>query len=246
VEVPGESLLVDHGSEHLPIEIYAYVTDESGEMRDFFAHVLTFNLAGRREAFGRSGLKYYGHLDLDEGADYLLRVVVRNGQTGRTGVETVALRVPRYSSHEPILLPPFFVEAAPKWFMVREEPPAEMADDWRVYPFTLRGEPFVPAVRPRLGQGEEIDLCLVAYNLGVEEVELGGRVLTPDGAEVLAGRIDLRERIVATRDDVDKLVARFRPRGLEPGSYRLELDLRDPSWGGAVLQQVDFDIVDSP
>jgi len=242
LEIAGESLVVGHQGQHLPIEIYAYVSNEDGEMSDFFTHVLTFDLEGRREAFLQTGLKYYGHFDLNAGRDYLLRIVVRNGQTGRTGVETLVLDVPDYSTHEPVLLPPFFVEPPQRWFMVREQPPKELEREWIVYPFTINGEPFVPAVAPVMQPEEEIEICLIAYNLGVEEFELSGTVLAPDGQELEGGTFELTDTIIATKTGVNKMVVRFTPEGLKPGSYRLRLDLLDPSWGESTLQQVSFTV----
>lgn len=244
LEIAGESLVAGHQEDHLPIEIYAYVSDDQGEMSDFFTHVLTFNLAGRWDAFRGTGLKYYGHLDLDAGRDYLLRIVVRNGRTGRTGVETVALDVPDYATPEPVILPPFFVEPPQKWFMVREKPPEELEQDWMVYPFTIQGEPFVPAVSPALRQDEEIELCLIAYNLGVEDPQLKGQVLTSDGEELAGGRLTLTDHIIATETGVDKMVAKFSPEGLPPGSYELRFELLDPSWGEPALQQIAFTVTD--
>jgi len=244
LEVAGETLLVGHEDEHLPIEIYAYVSNEHGEMSDFFTHVLTFNLAGRWEAFRNTGLKYYGHVDLDAGTDYLLRVVVRNGKTGRTGVETLALDVPDYSNHEPVLLPPFLVEPPARWFMVREQSPEEQQNEWMIYPFTIHGEPFVPAVKPVLRPDEEIQLCLIAYNLGVEKLDLQGTVLSEDGLELAGGSFDLTDHIIATQTGVDKMVVRFDSQGLVPGAYTLRLDLVDPSWDGPAQQQVSITIAD--
>jgi len=244
LEVAGETLLVGHEDEHLPIEIYAYVSNEQGEMTDFFTHVLTFNLAGRWDAFRNTGLKYYGHLDLGAGTDYLLRIVVRNGKTGRTGVETLALDVPDYSNHEPVLLPPFLVEPPARWFMVREQSPEEQQNEWMIYPFTIHGEPFVPAVEPVLRPGEEIQLCLIAYNLGVEKLDLQGMVLSEDGLELAGGSFDLTDHIIATQTGVDKMVVRFDSQGLVPGAYTLRLDLVDPSWDGPAQQQVSITIAD--
>lgn len=244
LEIAGDSLLIGHQEEHLPIEIYTYVSDELGEMSDFFTHVLTFNLAGRWEAFRATGLKYYGHVDLDAGSDYLLRVVVRNARTGRTGVETLALDVPDYSTHQPVLLPPFPVEPPARWFMVREQPQAEQQSDWMVYPFTIHGEPFVPAVAPVLGPEQEIDLCLIAYNLGVEELEISGTVLSAEGSEVSTGAFELTDHIIATQSGIDKMVVRFRPQGLDPGRYTLRLDLVDPSWSTPTQQQVAITIAE--
>jgi VWFA-related protein len=244
LEIAGESLVVGHEEDHLPIEIYAYVSDGTGAMSDFFTQVLTFNLAGRWDAFRSTGLKYYGHVDLDAGNDYLLRVVVRNGLTGRTGVETLPLDVPDYSGPAPVLLPPFVVEPPQRWFMVREKPPEEQDQEWFVYPFTIQGEPFVPAVAPVFRGQEDIQLCLIAYHLGVEDPQLRGRVLTKEGLDIEAGKLTLTDHIIAKQSGVDKLIARFSTAGLAPGQYELRLELLDPSWGEPAYQQIAFTVRD--
>ena len=128
--------------------------------------------------------------------------------------------------------------------MVREQPPEERQDDWVVYPFTIYGEPFVPAVEPIVGLDEEIELCLIAYNLGVEDFDLTGTVLSESGVEVAGGSFNLTDHIIATQSGVDKMVVRFNPQGLDPGSYTLRLDLVDPSWGAPARQHVSITVVD--
>ena len=113
-----------------------------------------------------------------------------------------------------------------------------------IYPFTIHGEPFVPAVAPVVSQDDELELCLIAYNLGVEEFDLNGTVVAADGAEVPGGVFDLTDHIIATQSGVDKLVVRFSPQGLKPGDYTLRLDLLDPSWEEPAQQQVSLTVVE--
>lgn len=224
VEIGGESLLRDHQPARLPVEIYAYVTDENNEMRDFFSRVVTLDLTGREDAFANTGLKYYGHLELLPG-DHLVRVLVRNSATGNTGVEAVELHVPSFGSGEPTLLPPFFHEEAGSWFLVREQPADQYAKT-TVYPFTVNGEPYVPSVVPlvrsgRTGTGAEI--CLVGYNLGQGDLDLEATVTTSAGERVEGGELSLRERTVTGIPGLDKLVAAFDPTDLPNGDYTLEV-----------------------
>ena len=229
VEIDGDSLLEGHESARLPVEIYAYITDERSEMRDFFTRVVTLDLTGRQDAFANTGLKYYGSLDLAPG-EYLLRVLARNAATGATGVETVALDVPEFESGEPMLLPPFFHEEPGAWFLVREEP-ADRYARTTVYPFTVNGEPYVPSAVPLLARGEdgEAEICLVGYNLGDGDLSLQATVLDADGERMEGGAFSLRERTVTGIPGLDKLVAAFEPADLPAGDYTLRVTATDPA-----------------
>lgn len=229
VEIDGHSLLEDHGRPRLPVEIYAYVTDDKSEMRDFFSRVVTLDLTGREDTFANTGLKYYGSLDLPPG-DYLLRVLARNARTGATGVETVVLHVPTFDSGEPTLLPPFFHEEPGAWFLVREQP-ADRYSKTTVYPFTVNGEPYVPSAVPLLLEGGDgaAEICLVGYNLGEGDLFLQGTVLDGDGERMEGGALSLRERTVTGIPGLDKLVAAFDPVDLPAGDYTLRVTVTDPA-----------------
>ncbi len=229
VEIDGGSLLEGHESPRLPVEIYAYVTDDKSEMRDFFSRVVTLDLTGRQDTFANTGLKYYGSLDLEPG-EYLLRVLARNAITGATGVETLALHVPPFESGEPTLLPPFFHEEPGSWFLVREQPQDQYART-TVYPFTVNGEPYVPSAVPLLAEGgeDETEICLVGYNLGEGDLSLQATVLDADGERMEGGALSLRERTVTGIPGLDKLVADFDPADLPAGDYTLRVTVTDPA-----------------
>ena len=230
VEIDGGSLLEGHEASRLPVEIYAYITDEKREMRDFFSRVVTLDLTGRHDIFANTGLKYYGSLELEPG-DYLLRVLARNGVTGATGVETLRLHVPTFDGGEPTLLPPFFHEEPGTWFLVREQA-ADRYAKTTVYPFTVNGEPYVPSAVPLLMEGAgagEAEICLVGYNLGEGDLSLEATVTDADGARMEGGALSLRERTVTGIPGLDKLVAAFDPVDLPAGDYTLRVTVTDPA-----------------
>ncbi|HVS66832.1 MAG TPA: VWA domain-containing protein [Thermoanaerobaculia bacterium] len=242
VEVDGADLLAGHEKELLPIEFYGYVTDAEGEMKDFFTQLVTLDLRNREEVFAASGVKYYGHLDLAPGK-YLIRVLARNAITGRTGVETLDVDVPPYDDQAPQLLPPFFLEEPGTWFLVREQT-SEYAKS-TIYPFTVNGEPYVPAAKPALVDDRGAQLCLVAYNLSESDLELAGTVIDKDGSEVSGGRLRLDERTVTGIQGLDKLTATFRPNGLAAGDYRLQVTLTDLGTQSSQVTSIPFSVRES-
>jgi len=221
VEIGGRGLLAGHSGDKLNLELYAYVADKEGKIRDFFTQAVSLDIKNGRQALERTGVKYYGHLDLIPG-DYQVRVLVRNADTGRTGVEAVPLSIPTYAKAEPHLLPPLFIEGDPGWLMIRERD-GKNQQATVVYPFTVKGEPYVPAARPVLRSDRAASLCLVGYNLGSEDVKLEGQVVAPDGRSLAGGRLALVERTATGISGLDKMIATFQPTGLQAGDYVLRI-----------------------
>ena len=242
VEIGGKGLLKgqEEETDKLSAEIYAYVSNDRGEMEDFFTRVINLELSPEgREAVRGTGIKYYGHMSLAPG-NHLVRVLVRNTRTGRTGVETVPVRVPEYEDAAPQLLPPFFLEPKGRWVLVREANTS--GGETMVYPFTVNGSPYIPAAKPVVPAGDERELCLVAYNLGTGQVEIESTVLGDDGQEVGGADLSLVERTVTGIGGLDKLLARFRVTDLKSGNYTLRVALRQPASGIAQVNSIPFSV----
>lgn len=245
LEIDGRSLLDGHTEKKLNVEIYSYVSDSKGQMQDFFNRrvALDFEKQKGREAMLQGGIKYYGHFELTPGT-YQVRVLVRNAETGRTGVQTVQVEVPAYAQAEPVLLPPFFMEERQKWLLVREEEGGGQQSV--VYPFTVDGEPYVPAARPVLNHEKPARLCLVAYNLGKGDLAVQGEVLAADGKAPLpgrAGRLSKVEPKPTGIQGLDKLVATFDPTGLQAGDYVLQVTVTDPATGLKEMNSLPFQVL---
>ena len=240
LEIGGRSLLAGQTGSKLNVEIYSYVSSAQGQMRDFFNQRVALDLGKNRQAMEEGGIKYYGHFDLEPGS-YQVRVLVRNAETGRTGVQTVAVEVPSYSQAAPVLLPPFFMEDRQKWLLVREQQGGGLQQSV-VYPFTVEGEPYVPAARPVLRREKPARLCLVAYNLGKGDIAVQGRVLAADGKASAAGRLSKVERTATGIQGLDKLVATFDPAGLLTGDYVLQVAVTDPTTGHKEASSLPFHV----
>ncbi len=239
IEVGGEKLLWEQLDDQMQVEFYAYVTDEGGAMRDFFTQLVTLDLSRGRTGFSRTGLKYYGHMDLEPG-DYLVRVLVRNAETGRTGSEVVRLSIPEFELAETFILPPFFLDGDREWFLVREQDQTYQRSV--VYPFTVNGNPYIPAAGPALHNESEVQLCVVAYNLDGGVLDLSGRIVAEDGEPVAGGQLALIERTVTGIEGLDKLLATFSPSGLDAGRYTLVVDVTEQSTGSLNTNSIDFTV----
>ncbi|MFY9825914.1 MAG: VWA domain-containing protein [Thermoanaerobaculia bacterium] len=244
VEVGGRSLLEGQAGNKLNLEIYSYVSNAEGQMKDFFSRRVDLDLGKDRgrQAMLDGGVKYYGHFDLSPG-EYHVRVLVRNADTGRTGVQTVRVDVPAYGQGQTaVLLPPFFMEDRQKWLLVRENS-HEGQQASVVYPFTVEGQPYVPSARPTLRGEATAKLCLVAYNLGKGDVAVQGQVMAADGTASASGRLSKVQRTATGIQGLDKLVATFDPAGLNAGSYVLQVAVTDPTTGLRHASSLPFQVI---
>jgi hypothetical protein len=154
----------------------------------------------------------------------------------------VPLTVPELANSA-TLLPPFFYDRPGRWFMVREGH-GGVRQGTVVYPFTVNGEPYVPAARPRLVADEPARLCLVAYNLGPAVFEIEGSVIDASGHPAPAGRLVAVERTITGISGLDKFVATLDPAGLAAGDYTLRVALVDPVSGARLDAAAGFTVVE--
>ena len=225
IEADGASLLNGTAGEVLPVEVYAYAIDAAGAVQDFFSQSLRFELSKVIPLLDRTGLKFFGHLDLPPG-DYSLRVLVRNAGNGDYGLSSEPLAVPAFDRSPAVLLPPFFAENPGRWLMVRET--AKGGEREVPYPFMVRDRAYVPALRPALAAAQEVAVALIGYNLPAGALEARATVLSADGRDLGRGDLTLDGRQPPDAGGAERLTATFRaPRGLEPGEYRLRIALVD-------------------
>jgi hypothetical protein len=220
IGVDGTSLLAGNQPPNLRVEIYAYALDGEGAVHDFFTQTVGLDLTKAGSSVRQSGLEFFGHLDLLPG-DYSLRVLVRNGATGVSGLKVASVHVPAFGSGEAILLPPL-VPAPGQALLVRQETGGAPPDN----PFLLRDQPFVPAVKPQLEPGREVRLVLAGYNLGSGPWKGTATVIAADGREVPGGTLAITGRLAGGEGKPDRAVATLRlPGSLAPGDYELRVTL---------------------
>ncbi|HEX4952532.1 MAG TPA: VWA domain-containing protein [Thermoanaerobaculia bacterium] len=223
IELDGETLLAGQKDGQLSIELYAYATDEKSEMRGFFTQQVSLDISRSRERLKGSGIKYYGHLEMRPG-DYQVRVLARNARTGRTGVKAISMTVPQYEETPAFILPPFFPEQTARWVMVRERS-TQSGSASTVYPFTINGEPYVPAALPQIELGNPTAFYLVGYNFGDGHLSLAGEVVDAAGTAVPGVEVRLVERTATGIAGYDKLLAEIEHPTLAAGTYTLKVEL---------------------
>lgn len=135
------------GRRPLEFEVYAYALDDTGTVHDYLSHVMTIDPAQADPQLVRGGLQFFGHLDLPPG-DYNLRILVRDTGDGAYGLRQRRLQVPSYAAGDVVILQPLFFDTPGQALIVREN--MAPGEPLPAYPFLLDGQPFLPAVPPRV------------------------------------------------------------------------------------------------
>ncbi|MEM9558389.1 MAG: VWA domain-containing protein [Acidobacteriota bacterium] len=181
LELPSAGL-ADVAEDDAPpcrLEVYALATDLDGRISG--VHAQTLEIDHRRlvdPAIDR--VQYYGHFELPAGR-HLVRALVRDVLTGRTGTASTTLEVPSWDA--PHLLPPLVPDDAAGALRVREAGAAPAGGGGRLYPFLVDGLPFVPSPSPRFTPAHPRRLVVALHGLA-PPVRLEAHLLMPDGTRL--------------------------------------------------------------
>ena len=226
IEIDGADLLKGAEGGQVTAEIYAYAIAANGEVRDYYSQIIGIDLEKAGPALQQKGLKFWSRFEVPPG-DYVARVLVRNAVTGASGVAVSPFRVPDAGRQEPVLLPPFFPEAAGQWLDVRGERAEGSTHD---YPFTIQGQAFVPAVRPILVPGKSAPVLLAGYGLR-NSTEIRGELMTLRGEPVQGVFLNVGEGRPGEEPGMVQWAATLSFGALEPGDYLLLVTATEPESG---------------
>jgi VWFA-related protein len=234
IEVPGDRLLVGQTGDRVSAEVYVYATDSENRLIDFFAQTIGIDLATNREKLQKGGLKYAGQLQLPAG-EYRLRVLVRNAETGRAGLDVQSLHVPAFTAGQPYVMPPIFLQAASGGVLVRGRQRGTSGSTVSDDPLLAAGvEDFVPAALGSMESDTPSRVSVVAYHFGAEStatLRMAAQILSEEGRPLGDGAISLVGRTPVEADGRQLLLVSFTPGHLSPGRYSLRVIVQDRATG---------------
>jgi len=241
IEIGGAELAAtlprdDQAASQAALEIYAYALDSEGGVADSFFQTLGLDLGQVGEKLRQGGVKFYGQLNPPPGV-YNLRVLVRNPVSGASGLASVGVEVPDFSSGELTVLSPLVPEMdLERWLMVRQAAPGPGTEGERQllpYPFILgEGQSFIPAAVPVVRGSKAVNLGLFAYHVGLGEPVLNAQVLDSAGNVVLGQQLPVLERRGGGEGEPTRLLSALQLPGVPPGEYTLSVALVERSEGG--------------
>jgi hypothetical protein len=197
------------------LEIYGYLVDSKGGVRDYFRASPALDAAAVGEKVKSKGLQILTTFAADEG-DYEVRLLVRDTIAGRFGSMRLAIAVPPTSAA--------FLSAP----MVVDDPFARLAlptithrRQSREIPFRIEDRPFTVDADPVFRKGTAREVCLFARPSTGKAPEIAVSFLGGDGRSTPAEIEGLRA--VRDADGFDRLVFSVKAGSMPSGDYTLQV-----------------------
>jgi GWxTD domain-containing protein len=166
--------------------------------------------------------------------DYKVQVIVRDIESGATGIQSIPFKVPKYV---PNTLAASTLVLAARLQYTGDRDPGGM--------FTIGDKKVIPNVSGNYKRGQEVGIYMQIYNAGIDETTLRPSVdvtytLTKDGKEILnqpedwQGMSDSGQRLTLAR-----LLPTY---ALTTGNYELKVKVRDRVSGQEIKQEAKFKV----
>jgi VWFA-related protein len=236
IEMPVEELAGRASADRLPVGLYVYVTDDNGQLADYFTRRVSLDLTKQGENSKRGRFSYSSACHLLPG-NYRIRAFVRNEADGRFAFRVVPLKVPAWGNERMWAYPPLFLAGERSVLSFRDAASRYHGDP---NPLEIAGEGFVPLLYPTLATADPSRICLMLFQAGSEKglspFQLNATVVDPLGNERGTASVTVVGRSRPTAEGLMKLLIEFRPNGLAPGSYSLRFVFRDADGGSPIAE----------
>ena len=208
VDASGTQLFQDVEGNAVHANIFVYAFNDKGEAVDFLQQRIVLDVAKTGEAVRATGVRYVGGMRLPPG-DYSVKALVRVDETGRMGLTTTKISVPKYGATA--VLPPVAMGEMGKWVTVVSPLRGSEATGL----LTLE-RPFLPLT----SGAAPLDIALLVRGMATDNLAVTPSLVGADGtahkvALELAGRTEPDEHGVA------KLLFRMPAQALAKGDYEL-------------------------
>src|SRR5262249_21567847 len=223
------------GIEQAQLNIFGRITPVSGKRAGIFEDPVVTRATPEElnDAKGRKSA-YQKAVALAPG-NYKLDVIVRDVESGATGVRHVAVVVPKY---DPGKLSTSTLVLAAKLEGLGDQPAVGM--------FTIGTVKVIPNVSGAFHRGSPVGVYMQIYNAGIDQTTLRPSVdvdyvLVKDGKELGKQPEDWRGNSDAgQRLTLAKLID---SRQLNPGDYSLEVRVKDRVSGQSLVQRAKFTVL---
>lgn len=198
------------------LEIFGYLVDAKGGVRDYFRASPALDAAAVGEKVKSKGLQILTTFAADEG-DYEVRLLVRDTVAGRFGSMRLPVSVPPFSSASFLSAP-----------MVTDDPFARLAlptitqrRQSREIPFRIEDRPFTVEADPVFRKGTAREVCVFARPSTGKAPEIAVSFLSANGQSTPAEIDGLKA--VRDADGFDRLVFSVKPGSIPAGDYTLQV-----------------------
>ena len=224
LELPGRELMRHATGPTLRLAVQVFAFGEAS-FHDLLDQQIQIDMDKLGATLERSGLRFEGSLTLPSGR-HRIRVVLRLLDSGERFLKTILVDIQSLESEETVILPPVFVQRSSPYVRVRQSQDMENTSDTAAFEsFSIGGQGLMPVISPEIAAEEGQLLLQTLYVNGDAPPRLSIRVLGDGGSEIAGGSFEWLIRDSEVDDGATRLLGLFRPTGLGPGSYSLEVSL---------------------
>ncbi len=236
LKFPGEQFLEKKRKE-AELEIYGYAIDSSGKFRDFFYNPLNIDINRVKDKLKTHGIKYFDLLLIPPG-DYRIKCIVRDIETGDTGIIQEEISVPKYDDSKLAVSPPIFIDKDPDWLSIPGYDPSKptgrkQGEGLPVdYPYLVGKERFLPGIVPKYFAHTQGQFLLRVHNLKlhpnakVPQTDMTFEVVDDYDVSYQAVQI-LSIKPFQKEPNVFELLFEYEIKEIPPGRYRLKVTFTD-------------------
>jgi VWFA-related protein len=216
LQVAPESLVEVMKRKDAGLEVFGYLVDSKGAVRDYFKATPGFDAATAGDKIKANGVQILTTFAAAEG-DFEVRILVRDVVAGRFGslrlpVTIPALAAARFVSAPMFVDDPFGRIALPT--VTQRRPSREI-------PFRIADRPFTVETDPVFKKGAPLEICLFARPSTGQAPEVAASFVAADGTIKQAPIDGLKA--VRDADGFDRVVFSVKSPGLSAGDYTLQV-----------------------
>jgi len=224
VQVPRESLTWQAGRP-TTVEVYGYAVSEDGTVLDHLARMARVDPTSADPAGSTRGLSFFATLGVPPGR-YTVRLLVRERESGASGVRFLEVRVPPYNPKSGFLLPPLLLDDPDRWLRVGTTKDKAISGG---QPFQVAGVPFVPLASSEVRGGAHLRMVLIAYEPArpgdpAADVTIRSSLWDREGQPAPLGGLKI-ENVYRDPGGRRTYVLGFTAGTVDPGEYTLRVGL---------------------
>jgi len=236
LKFPGTQFL-EKKQKKVQLEIHGYAIDRSGRFRDFFYNPLDININKIKDKLRTHGIKYFD-LFLVPPGDYKIKCIIRDKETGETGVIIDEISVAQYDDQKLIVSPPFFIDKDSQWLSIPGYDPLKptgrkVGEDLPIdYPYSFGGEKFLPGINPPYFAHTQSQFIIKVHNLKlhpsakIPQTDIKCEVVDNAGVSHKAVQI-ISIKSFQKKPNCYELLFNYELKNLPPGPYQLKVTLTD-------------------
>ena len=218
IQVPPEAFAEAFKRKQIAIELYGYLVDDKGGIRDFFKATPSLDPVALGAKIKVSGLQILTTFAAGPG-NFELRLLVRDTESPRFGSLRIPVSIPAFPG-------PAFLSAP----MVTDDPFGRVAlptvtqrRPSREIPFRIDDRPFTVEAAPVLKRGAAREICVFKSPSTGEAKDLRVVLIGADGAETTQSPEGLK--VGRDVDGFDRVVFTIAAKDVESGEYALRISV---------------------